>query len=285
MLIALINGYEITERDYKLELSIRSQNHKLDDINDEEKQDILIRLIDDQLILQHAIKCQINVSNEEVEESFLNVLLELNQEYDFSDFLVKNNIEQNCLMNRVKNQMIIHKFIHESIEKEFCITEEKLKEIYAENNDCFQEKKTVRISHILIEGHTDESYQKILYMRENIKTTEDFFKAVNNCSECPTCCQSGDLGYFMEGQLLPELNEIVFSLKQYELSDPIKTKYGYHIVMVTDIKVKNAPCYEEVKEALKIRLIEIETDLKLLRLLRNLRTDSEIKVFEENISI
>ncbi len=283
MILALINGIDITESDYLLELSIRSHQIDFEKIDEQFKQDIIIQLIDDQLILQHAISNNFNVENIEVEESFLNVLLELNQEYDFSEFLINHNIEQNTLMSRVKNQMIIKKFIKETIIKDFVVTEDKLHEVYVENKDCFVEKQTIRVSHILIEGNTEDSLKKINHMKECIKTVEDFFKAVHTCSECPTCCQSGDLGYFTKGQLLPELDEIVFNLDVYEISQPIKTKYGYHLVLVTDKKVRKAPCFEEVKSSLKNKIIEIEVELKVLRLLRQLRESSEIKVFEENI--
>jgi parvulin-like peptidyl-prolyl isomerase len=195
--------------------------------------------------------------------------------------MIENHVTENVLMNHVKNHLIIKKFIHDNIKKEIEIPDDKLLEFYQENINAFECEDTVRISHILVEDFDPQALEKITQMRKEINTPESFFKKVRECSECPTCCQSGDLGYFVKGELIPELDEVVFNMNHHEISQPIKSKYGYHIVIITDKRKHNKTPFDKIKNALKEQLIEIEAELKLVKLLRELKEKSNIEIYIE----
>ncbi len=136
----------------------------------------------------------------------------------------------------------------------------------------------VKASHILIKGTDEESMEKAQEIYKNIKSKEDFEKIASECSDCPSNCHSGDLGYFPKGKMVKDFEEVAFKLKRDEFSEPIKTKFGYHIIMNTDKKESVVAEFDEVKDALKDRLKKIDSELKLIKHLKGLRGKAEIVI-------
>ena len=88
--------------------------------------------------------------------------------------------------------------------------------------------KTVRASHILVD---DENQAWALKSR--IVEGESFEKLAQQYSKCPSKDKGGDLGYFNRGQMVPEFENAAFSTPIGEVSDPVKTRYGWHLIKVT----------------------------------------------------
>jgi len=83
----------------------------------------------------------------------------------------------------------------------------------------------VRASHILVK--TLEEAQTI---RNQIKTYDDFARLAEQHSLCPSKSKGGDLGMFGPGQMVKSFEDATFSLKQGEVSDPVQTQFGYHLI-------------------------------------------------------
>ena len=88
--------------------------------------------------------------------------------------------------------------------------------------------KTVRASHILV----DTDYQAWA-IKTRITEGEDFSKLAQEYSKCPSKDKGGDLGYFNRGQMVPEFEYAAFSTPVGEVSDPVKTRFGWHLIKVT----------------------------------------------------
>lgn len=89
----------------------------------------------------------------------------------------------------------------------------------------------VRASHMLVK--TMEEAKEIL---EELKNGASFSKLANERSLCPSKKRGGDLGFFTRGKMVREFEKAAFALKKGEISDAVKTKFGYHIIKVTDRK-------------------------------------------------
>ena len=139
----------------------------------------------------------------------------------------------------------------------------------------------VKASHILIKGTDEESLLKVKKIRAMINSPEDFIREAESCSDCPSSCQCGDLGYFTRGKMVKDFEDLAFSLQINEISQPVKTQFGYHIIMVTDHRKSKTASFEEVKEALKKRLQQIDSELQLIRHLKELRANAEIEIYHE----
>ena len=88
----------------------------------------------------------------------------------------------------------------------------------------------VKASHILVE--TKEEAEKI---RQGIIDGKDFAEAAK-ASKCPSGANGGDLGYFGKGQMVPKFEKAAFELSVNEVSQPIQTQFGWHLIIVTDKK-------------------------------------------------
>lgn len=92
-----------------------------------------------------------------------------------------------------------------------------------------QQFKQVRASHLLVQ--TEEEAKKL---REEIIAGKPFAEVAKEVSMCPSGKQGGDLGYFGRGRMVPEFDQAAFSLPVGEISEPIKTQFGWHLLVVTD---------------------------------------------------
>ena len=89
----------------------------------------------------------------------------------------------------------------------------------------------VRASHILVKKE-----DKAKWIYDQIKKGGDFEKLAKEYSDCPSKANGGDLGYFGKGQMVGEFETAAFSMKEGEISKPVKTQFGYHIIKVTGKK-------------------------------------------------
>lgn len=110
------------------------------------------------------------------------------------------------------------------------VTEEEAKEYFEQNKAMFVAGPKARASHILVTS--EESAQKIL---DEINEGLDFAEAAQKYSSCPSGQAGGDLGEFSPGQMVPEFDQAVFSMKAGEMSAPVQTQFGYHLIKVASI--------------------------------------------------
>lgn len=83
----------------------------------------------------------------------------------------------------------------------------------------------VKASHILV-----KTEEEALNLKAEIKNEEDFAKAAQQYSLCPSGQAGGDLGFFGRGQMVREFEEAAFSMEVGEISAPVKTQFGYHLL-------------------------------------------------------
>lgn len=115
-------------------------------------------------------------------------------------------------------------------------------------------KGTINAKHILklTQGMTQEQAAQAKVQIDSIynllKSGADFTQLARTESQCGSARQGGDLGWFGAGQMIPEFEEVAFSLKKGEISEPVKTRFGYHIILKVD--EKGVPAFDEVRDNL-----------------------------------
>ncbi len=276
MIVAKVNDYEIDFQEYRAELEEVLKNMHLGEPNSEAKQRAIEQLIDGYLLLNSAKISNVEVSEDDVENEMVELKLKFNSENDFNNMLNNEEIKIETIKERIKNNLLITKYVNINFSTETDFPSEKLQEVYKENLKSFKTQEMIRASHILIKGTDEESFLKAQDLYNKIKNKEDFDKIAIECSECPSNCHHGDLGYFTKGKMVTEFEEVAFNLKQYEFSKPVKTKFGYHIIMNTGRKESVVAGFDEVKDALKDRLKRIDSELKLIKHLKGLRSKADI---------
>ena len=89
----------------------------------------------------------------------------------------------------------------------------------------------VKASHLLV-----KTEEEALKLKEEIAAGKDFATVAQEVSLCPSGQNGGDLGYFTKGQMVKEFEDAAFSMEIGEVSNPIKTQFGYHLIYLTDKK-------------------------------------------------
>ncbi|MBF0320929.1 MAG: peptidylprolyl isomerase [Nitrospirae bacterium] len=132
------------------------------------------------------------------------------------------------------------------------VTPEEVKAYYDNNSKDFSSPEQIKASHILVktEGEAKEAAEKI-------KKGTDFASVAKAVSiDKMTADKGGDLGFFSKGQMEPSFDEAVFKLKKGEVSAPVKTTFGYHIIKMTDIKPSKKVDFDSAKDMITQLLSE-----------------------------
>jgi peptidyl-prolyl cis-trans isomerase C len=141
----------------------------------------------------------------------------------------------------------------QSVGKE-ALTDAEMHKVYDEAIKQASEEKEVHARHILFrtpagdEKGSKEAEDKIKAVIVRLKKGEDFAKVAGEVTEDPSGkANGGDLGYFTKDQMVPEFAEAAFKLDAGQISDPVKTQFGWHVIKVEDKRAKQAPKFEDVK--------------------------------------
>jgi len=137
--------------------------------------------------------------------------------------------------------------------KDIEIPESEVLSYYEENQAKFVGEASVRASHILVE--TLEKAQEIL---AELKGDLSFEAAAEKYSSCPSKAKGGDLGTFTRGKMVPEFEAAAFTLGINEISEPVKTQFGYHIIKVTEQKSPGTLPFDTVRPQLTQQLLALK---------------------------
>ncbi len=121
-------------------------------------------------------------------------------------------------------------------------TEDAERKAYDEAAKAEPPQQEIHARHILLP--TEDDAKKAL---ARVKGGEDFAKVATELSKDPSA-DGGDLGWFTKDRMVPEFSEAAFKLKEGEISDPIKTQFGWHIIKVEGVRTKTFPPFEQIKD-------------------------------------
>lgn len=158
----------------------------------------------------------------------------------------KNFIE---LLEDAKRSLL-QRYAVESIISGVSADDEEAQTFYESNPAQFEKASEVAARHILLD---DED--KIKEIKVEIEGGMDFSEAATKYSSCPSKEAGGSLGSFSKGKMVPEFEEAAFNLEIGQLSDPIKTQFGYHLIMVDSKTDGGTMSFEEVKDGIKQNLL------------------------------
>ncbi|MEH6940245.1 peptidylprolyl isomerase [Bacillus sp. JJ722] len=250
VVLAVVGGLAFSKKDV-----VASVNG--DPIKKDEVYDILVKqggevvvdtLINNKIIEKEAEKEGITVSEKEIDKE-LNSFIEMYGGKDaFNAALEQSGISIDYFKQDIENFLKIEKLLKPSIK----ITEDEKKEFFNQNKESFAQKEQVEASHILVE---DEAKAK--EVQKKLDDGEDFAKLAKEYStDTSNAEKGGELGYFGRGEMVPEFDKVAFATKVGEISEPVKTDFGYHIIKVTDKKAAKEAVYEDHEEKVEKALFD-----------------------------
>ena len=238
------------------------------------KLDILNQMIEEELLLQEAERLKVEVSEDELAGE---VALIKGEDRDtiFETTIKGRYGTVEGWKNEIRKKLIIRKVMDSVAERSAPVSEKEAMAFYQQNSDEFNRPEQVKARMIVV--NTEEE-AKVIQQRLR---KEPFSDVAREVSIGPEGDSGGALGFFGRGDMPPEFEEVVFSLPVNEISDVIKTPYGYHLFLVEERKKGNRLTFKEVRERITARLEEEMREVELQEWIRGIKKGAVIEIAEE----
>jgi len=234
------------------------------------KKRLLDQMIQEKILMQKATEKGVKVTEKDIKDRLNQIKAQYKTE-DLKKKLKAAGITLEDVKDNIKKNLIVKKLGAE-LTKDIKVTDQELKDYFNKNKEKFVQPAKVKASHILVD--TKKKAEKIKTKLEN---GADFAKLAKENSTGPSKNKGGNLGYFSKGQMVPAFEKVAFNLKVGEISDPVKTKYGYHIIKVTDKKEGKKLKFAEVKSMIKDSFASRKKQKVLQDYLKKAYNESDIK--------
>jgi peptidyl-prolyl cis-trans isomerase C len=248
---------------------------------------IIDDMINHELILQEGLAHVPPDVDAKVQQQLDRVKSQLGGEEGLTKALQEAGVTPDEYAKRTRENVIIQETMRSVFDREIKVTPEEIKAYYDSNREKMKQPEAVRASHILIRMSPDASEEtkaaklaQIEAARSLIKGGEKFADIARKVSEDPgSASNSGDLGFFTRGQMVPQFEAVAFSLRTNELSDVVTTQYGYHLLMVTDRKPEREATLDEVKGDIEKFLRSTKSTEVAQQHIKGLRDKTKVEVF------
>ncbi|OHE15801.1 MAG: peptidylprolyl isomerase [Sulfurimonas sp. RIFOXYD2_FULL_37_8] len=231
--LVTVNGTDITQQDVDKELMAATQgrfNQVPAEKQSEFRKQVLEQLVAMELIFGDA-KSKGILETKEFKDKYQEIAKRIEKE-------IATQVWQKQELDKIK------------------LTEKELKDYYDANKEEFVENQSVNARHILVKEEAEaKSIIAELKALKGDALKNKFIEIAKAKSTCTSAPNGGDLGYFAEGQMVPEFNDKAFSMKPKEMTmEPVKTQFGYHVIYIEDKKAKTTKGFSEVKSFIEQRL-------------------------------
>ncbi len=179
---------------------------------------------------------------------------------------IKESKEYKETLAKMENELASHMAATSVIDK-VTLEDGEAKAFYDNNPAQFTADAQVKAKHILVEKEEDANK-----IADEIKAGKSFEDAAKEYSTCPSKEKGGDLGYFGKGQMVPEFEKAAFEAVIGEVSAPVKTQFGYHLILVEDKKEAQVMDFESVKNQLEEKLLQQKKQSAYMETLKDLES-------------
>ncbi|MBT2254159.1 peptidylprolyl isomerase [Priestia megaterium] len=209
---------------------------------------VLDSLIEQKVISKEAAKQNIKVTDKEINAELENLKSQYGGEDALNQALASSSVKLSELKKDLKTNIEAKKMVESTIN----IKDSEMKSYFNQNKDSLATEAQVKASHILV---ADEKTAK--EVKAKLDKGEDFAKLAKEYStDTASKSDGGNLGYFKKDDMVEAFANKAFSMKVNEVSDPVKTEYGYHIIKVTGKKEAQKATYENSKTKIKQTLLD-----------------------------
>jgi len=243
--LAVINGKEITVGEFDLRWSQMPESARKSYDSPEGRKKFLEELITRELLLQEAKKRGLDRDRALVER-----------------------------VERFKERSILDNLMKEEVDSRVTVTQEEIKNFYTSHSEGFTAPQASRVSHILVKTEADA-----LDLKKRLAQGEDFAALARQVSlDLSTRYKGGDLGVIKPGQMVPQFENAVRHLKVGEVSAPVATQFGYHLIKLSDRTPGAVQSFEETKDQVKDQLLLEKKRKRFDELVASLRAKAKLRV-------
>ncbi|MDD3364917.1 MAG: peptidylprolyl isomerase [Syntrophomonas sp.] len=271
--LMLFIGYQLVQSKNEVIASVNGEKITKDQLYDALVQSsgkqVLDSLISEKIVELEAKKQNIVVSDDDIQKEIDKYYEQYGGEEGFNQALATSGYT----LDQVKKDIISNLKVKKILEPQITITEEELKAYFEENKATFAQEKQVKASHILV-----DSLEIANEVKQKLVDGGDFAQLAKEYSTDPgTKENGGDLGFFGSEQMAIEFEKAAFALKVGEISDPVQTEYGYHIIKLVDKKDAQEANYEQSKAEIRDALLEKKIGEEYDSWMQNLYQQYDVK--------
>lgn len=248
--MAEVNGGSITTGDFERELKNLPEYLKAMADTPQGRKEMLDTMVIRELILQQASKDGLD-KGPEIEEK----------------------------LQDLRKRLVVEAYLKKKVETESNVSDEDLKKFYEQNKDKFKTGEQIKASHILVK--TEQEAKSIL---GQIKAGGNFEELAKKNSVDSSAAKGGDLGWFGKGSMVPVFEKAALALKEGQVSDVVKSDFGYHIIKLTGKRPAGIRPLEEVKEQIKGAIMPGKQQEVFQKIKEELKKTAKITIKEDVIN-
>lgn len=155
------------------------------------------------------------------------------------------NPKFDMLLNFTKKDLLARLYMEKMTKGSPTATEQDAKAFYDRNPDMYETPESVHLHHVLVQ--TEDQAKDVL---KRLKKGEKFSDVASAVSICPSKARGGDLDWLSRGRLVKEVEDVAFSMEKGQVTGPVKSKFGYHVLFLEDKKPASKSSFDEVKDYL-----------------------------------
>ncbi len=194
-----------------------------------------------------------------------------------------------------REQLVEHARLEKFLEQEYDlgIDEEELRQMFEQFKHQFEQGDQVHARHILVKVDQDaddeavaEAEARAASIAEQAQADDaDFEELAREYSEGPTADRGGDLGFFSRQDMVPAFSDAAFSMEAGDVSEPVRSPFGFHVIQVVDTKEGQEADFDEVRPQLELRAKEQQFREHFQKFIDELRDGIEIEELADNIEL
>ncbi len=254
--------------------------------NREIREKALNDMIEKELFFKESVKRLLIIEDEEIDIIEHKNIEQRGSEQKFEDALTQWGLTKQSFRQEIRKTLGANRLL-EQLWSESEHHEDSVRDYYNANRSIYQRPEAMRIFHILIQvepsAPADQWKRKESSARdilEQLKAGGDFSSIAYEHSDDSYRYKNGDLGFIHRGRLTPEeLDEAAFSLKEGEISDIVKTIYGFHILKAGEKRSPEIMSFAEVKEKLKKELEKKTFEAKKKKILEQMKKEYPVEIY------
>ena len=224
------------------------------------RKNVLDQLIENQVVIAEATRLGITVTPAEVQAAVDREIDALRQRLGGDD-AYKKALQQEGMTEAdlrkkyepdVRDQLVISRTVQREVQSKTTVTDAEVRAFFDANRDSIGRRpETLKLAHILIAFEADTLQSKRAKARADsvralLVKGRSFEELAKQFSDDPSGQRGGDLGNFGHGDMVPEFEAVAFALKPNEVSQPVRTRFGYHIIKVASHQAKTDSTEETV---------------------------------------
>jgi peptidyl-prolyl cis-trans isomerase SurA len=247
---------------------------------------VLETLVEGKLLEQEIKKRKIEVPARDVDATIAEIMKSSRlSQNDLKKALAQQGMTYSSYRQKVRDELGKMRLVNREIKSKIVIEEERVRRVYQENLDRFTDPLQVKIQQIFLPVPANATQEEVAGIQkeaqsilERARKGEDFSELARKYSRGPEARDGGILGYFKEKELMPKLEGAGFGLKKGEVSDLVKTHFGFHILKVLDRKGGEPRPFAEVQSQIREEMIQAEAEKKYEEWMKELKSKSYIEI-------